>query len=137
MSKENVEVVRALAEHWNAGVRSVLTEYLDPAVELETPFSSVAGTPYRGFAGIEQWLRDIDEQFSEWQSRHDDVREVGHTVIVIGSVHARGRASGIEFDLPYALVADFGSDHRIIRVRIHTDINAALEAVGLREQPPD
>jgi len=133
MSQANIEVVRALAEHWNAGVRSVPTEYLDPGVELETPFSSVSGPPYRGYAGIEQWQREIDEQFSEWQSRHDDVREVGNTVIVIGSVHARGRASGIEFDLPYALVADFGGDHRIMRVRIHTDVNAALKAVGLRE----
>ena len=133
MSQENVEVVRAIFERWNAGDRTVAREYLDPAVEAETPFSSVSGTPYRGYPGFEQWLREIDEQFSEWQTRHDDVREVGNTVIAIGSVHARGRSSGIEFDLPYALVADFGSDHRIIRVRIHTDVNAALEAVGLRE----
>ena len=54
-------------------------------------------------------------------------------MIAIGSVHARGRSSGIEFDLPYALVADFGSDHRIKRVRIRTDVNAALEDAGLSE----
>jgi hypothetical protein len=64
MSQENVEIVRALVDHWNMGVRSALTEYLDPAVELESPLSSVSGTPYRGHAGIEQWTRDLDEQFS-------------------------------------------------------------------------
>ena len=77
MSRENVEVLRRLFERWNAGDRTVPTEYLDPAVELETPFSSVSGEPYRGHAGVEDWIRDLDEQFSEWRYRLDDVREVG------------------------------------------------------------
>ncbi|HEV2924769.1 MAG TPA: hypothetical protein VGW98_12085 [Solirubrobacteraceae bacterium] len=37
MSHENVEVVRAIFERWNSGDRNVPTEYLDPAVELESP----------------------------------------------------------------------------------------------------
>ena len=103
MSQENVEIVRAIVDHWNAGVRSVLTEYLDPAVELESPFSSVSGEPYRGHAGIEQWVRDVDEQFAEWQIDLDDVRELGNTVFATASIHGRGRASGIAFDFsPYA-----------------------------------
>jgi ketosteroid isomerase-like protein len=133
MSQENVEIVRALVDHWNAGVRSVLTEYLDPAVELESPLSSVSGEPYRGHSGIEQWVRDVDEQFAEWQIDLDDVRGVGNTVIAVGSVHGRGRGSGIEFDQPSAIVAAFGSDHRITRARIYADVDAAREAVGLSE----
>jgi ketosteroid isomerase-like protein len=133
MSQENVEVVRALVEHWNAGVRSGLTDYLDPAVELESPFSSVSGTPYRGHAGIEEWTRELDEQFSVWRLRLDDVREVGNTVIAVGSAHGRGRTSGIEFDQPSAVIAAFGSDHRITRARIYADVDAALKAVGLLE----
>ncbi len=133
MSQENVEVVRALVDHWNAGVRSVLTEYLDPAVELESPFSSVSGEPYRGHAGIEQWVRDVDEQFAEWQIELDDVREVGNTVIAIGSIRGRGRASGIAIQFSSAFVAHFGSNDRITRARIYPDVNEALEAVGLSE----
>src|SRR5690348_2389564 len=133
MSQKNAEVVRALVDNWNAGVRSVPTEYLDPAVELESPFSSVSGTPYRGYAGIEEWMRELDEQFSVWRMRLDDVREVGDTVIAVTSVHGRGRASGIEFNQPSAVVAAFGSDHRITRARIYADVHAALEAVGLSE----
>src|SRR6266568_1654936 len=101
---QNVAVVRALFERWNAGDHSALTEYLDPAVELESPFSSDSGEPYRGHAGIKQWRREIDEQFSEWRFRLDEVREVGSTAIAIGSLHGRGRGSGIEFDQPSALV---------------------------------
>jgi ketosteroid isomerase-like protein len=133
MSRENVEVVRALAEQWNAGVRSVPTEFVHPEVELETPFSSVVGEPYRGYAGMEQWMRDIDEQFADWRISHDDVREIGSQVITIGTVQGRGRASGIAVQFPFAMVADFGRDDRITRARIYSDVNEALEAVGLRE----
>src|SRR5690348_9608717 len=126
MSPENAEIVRVLADHWNRGARSALTRYFDPAVELESPLSSVSGTPYRGHAGIEAWTRDLDEQFSVWQLRLDEVREVGDIVIVIGGVHGRGRGSGIEFDQPSAVVVAFGSDHRITRARIYADVDAAL-----------
>jgi ketosteroid isomerase-like protein len=133
MSQENVEIVRALVDHWNADVRSLVTEYFDPAVELESPLSSVSGEPYRGHAGIEQWTRDVDEQFAEWQIDLDDVREVGNTVIATARIHGRGRASGIAVDFSPAVVASFGSDDRITRVRIYLDVTEALEAAGLSE----
>jgi hypothetical protein len=76
MSRENVEIIRSLIEHFNAGERTVPAELLDPDFELETPFSSVSGTPYRGRAAIGEWLRELDEQFSEWQYRLDSVRTV-------------------------------------------------------------
>ena len=53
MSQKKGAVARELNRLWNEGVRSVPTEYLDPAVELESPFSSVSGEPYRGHAGRE------------------------------------------------------------------------------------
>src|SRR5437868_2296069 len=100
MSQENVEAVRALIAHWNAGDRDLerLSEYLDPAIELESPFSSVVGEPYRGYAGIEQWMQDVDDQFAEWVIGVDDTRQIGDTVIAIATVNTRGRASGAPFE---------------------------------------
>jgi ketosteroid isomerase-like protein len=126
-------VVRAIFERWEAGDHSVPTKHLDPAVEFETPISSVSGEPYRGHAGIEQWLRDIDEQFAEWRFRIDDMREVGNAVLAIGVVHGRGRASDVPLQFPSAILFHLGSDHRVRRARIYPDVNQALEAVGLGE----
>jgi ketosteroid isomerase-like protein len=131
VSQRNVEITRALYEQWNAGDRRDPAEYCDPDVELESPFSSVAGEPYRGYAGMNQWIRDVDEQFSEWRVQVDDVRAVGDAVMAIGSVHGRGRASGIDVHLPMAWLTDFGADHRITRVRIYLEVAAARAAVGL------
>jgi hypothetical protein len=38
MSQSNVELGPAVVDLWNEGVRSVPTEFLDPSVELESPF---------------------------------------------------------------------------------------------------
>ena len=130
---ENVEVARDLPERWNAGVRSVPRAYFDPVVELETPFSSVAGEPHRGCGGIERWVRDIGDQFAERQIHVDDIDEVDNATLTVARIHGRGRGSDIEFDQPCAVVTDFGSDHRITRMRIYLDRADALKAVGLAE----
>jgi hypothetical protein len=135
VSQDHVETVRALIELWNAGDRRVelFPEYCDPAIELEGPLSSVVGEPYRGYAGLERWERDLDEQFAEWRIGIDDVRQVGNQVIAFVTVNARGRASDIALQFASASVAEFASDDRVTRVRIYPDVNEALKAVGLKE----
>ena len=135
MVSENVAILRALIDHWNAGDRDLTTiaAYFDPTIELESPFSSIAGEPYRGHAGMEQWARDVDEQFAEWSISLTDLREAENVVIAISEIHGRGRASGILVDFPAAAVADFGSNHLMTRARIYLDVGEALKAVGLEE----
>jgi hypothetical protein len=130
MSQPRAELLAALSKRWNEGERSATLEEFDPAFELESPFASVAGEPYRGYAGLEQWMRDLDEQFAEWRTNLEDVREVGELVIGIGGVHGRGRASGIEFDVPAALVAEFGADERITRPSRPPQPAALAQGVG-------
>jgi hypothetical protein len=60
-------------------------------VELETLFSSVSGQLYRGYEGVEECVRDNNEQFSMWQLCLDDVRAIDDKVIAIGSARGRGR----------------------------------------------
>ena len=133
MSGDRVEIVRALFERWNVGDHGVeaFPVYFDPVIELESPFSSVVGEPYRGYAGMERWVSDLDEQFALWSISPHEVREIGNRVIALTTVHARGRASGITMEFPSAGVVDFGSDDRLTRIRIYLDVDEALKAVGL------
>jgi ketosteroid isomerase-like protein len=130
MSQRNIDSVSTLIERWNSGEREISPE-IDPAIELESPFSAVRGEPYRGHAGIREWFQAIDEQFSAWRIDVDDLREVDRDVLGTGYVHLRGRASGVELEQPFALVVSFGAGDRIKRVRIYTEIEAAQRAVGL------
>jgi ketosteroid isomerase-like protein len=131
MSGENVAIVREVFELWNAGDRRIRSDYLDPAVELESPLSSVSGEPYRGHAGVEQWIRDVDEQFAEFESHLDAVREVENTVVAIGTIQLKGRTSGVALDQPAAWIVRFGADHRVKYMRIYLQVDEALRAVGL------
>jgi hypothetical protein len=126
-------MVRALFERWNAGDHGVeiFPEYFDPAIELESPFSSVVGEPYRGYAGMERWVSDLDEQFALWSINPHEVREIDNRVIALTTVNARGRASDITLEFPAAGVLDFGADDRLTRIRISLDVAEALKAVGL------
>jgi len=114
MSQEDVEIARALIALWNTGDRGALAgalaDYCDPAIELEGPLSSVSGEPYRGYAGIERWVRDLDEQFQEWRISIDNVHQEGDHVIAVVAVNATGRASNVALHFASATVAQFGSD---------------------------
>ncbi len=133
MPRDRLELVRALFERWNTGDHGVegFSEFFDPAIELESPFSSVVGEPYRGYAGMEQWVADLDEQFTLWSISLDQVREVGNRVLTLTTVRARGRASDIAFEFASAGVLDFGGDDRLIRIHIYLDVDEAIKAVGL------
>ena len=132
MSGEYVEILRALIDHWNAGNRDLTTigAYFDPAIELESPFSSIAGEPYRGHAGIEQWARDVDEQFAEWRITLGDIRVIPDAVLATSQIHARGRASGVLVDFPATAIAYFSSNHLMTGARIYLEVGEALKAVG-------
>lgn len=133
MPGENAKIVRALIERWNAHDRSLgaVAEHLDPAIQLQSPLSSVVGVPYLGHTGMEQWARDVDEQFAEWHVSLEEVRETDDVVVAIGAVHGRGRGSGIAIDFAAATLVYFGADHLIKRVHIYADVDEALKAAGL------
>jgi hypothetical protein len=134
MSDDRAEMLRELVARWNSGHRGsaiLLAERYDPAIELQSPLSSLAGEPYRGYAGMERWLADLDEQFSEWAIALEDVRAVGERLVAVGTVSAVGRASGVCLQFKSASVFQFGSDERITHIRIYADVGEALEAVGL------
>jgi len=136
VSQKNVETVRAMHALWNAGERGVqdLPRYVHADVELDSPFSSVVGEPYRGYSGIEQWMRDIDEQFAEWSIVPDDLRDIGDRVVSIATVAARARASDFATEFPASCVFDFAPDGRVTRMHIYLDVHEALKAVGLAEE---
>jgi ketosteroid isomerase-like protein len=133
MADQNLQAVRALIDAWNRGDRDFerLHDYFAPTVSLESPLSSVSGEPYRGHAGLEQWARDLDEQFERWEIVPEDVRAVGEQVLAVATVNAVGRASAAALQFPAATVFTFASDHRLARIRIYLQPREAFEAVGL------
>ncbi len=133
-----VEIVRTLFARWNAGDHDVeiFPEYFDPAIELESPLSSVVGEPYRGYSGMERWVGDLDEQFTRWSISTDEVREIGDRVFTLTTIRARGRASDVGLEFPSASIIEFADDDRLRRIRIYLDVDEARAAAERPAQEP-
>jgi uncharacterized protein len=128
----NLDVVRAGFAAYNAGDVECLLAVCDPDVELVPLPSLLTGEPYRGHQGVRDYLGAISDDWSQRAVELDRLVEVGDEVVLRGRFQARGRSSGVEVDAPAAWVVSL-RDGRVVRLRVYTDPQEALEAVGLGE----
>jgi ketosteroid isomerase-like protein len=127
------ELVRKGVESYNARDSEASLASWDPECEWH-PFLSteVEGAPaYRGHEGLRQWFRDTDEMFSEVAWRVEEVRDLGDgRVLVLGNIHARGRASGAEVSSQIGHLFEF-RERRVLRGWAYPSHEQALWAAGL------
>ena len=125
------EIIRSTFDRWSRGVRDVRTEDVDPDAEV---VSQLADRVYRGYDGIRQWTADVLDSFDEWDMRLDQIRELGgERALAIGSVHVRGRGSGVDVNAPCAWLFDFRGG-RMARMEIFINrVDDAIEAAELRD----
>jgi ketosteroid isomerase-like protein len=99
--------LRTAFARWNEGERVFDPRWTDPDVEIHSALADFTGTIYRGPEGIEQWVADMTEAFDEWRLELDELDEVAPgRVLGVGSVHLRGRGSGVAVDEPCAWIFD-------------------------------
>ena len=131
MSQENVEVVRAFFEAWNAGNMDAVREIHDPDVILRT----AEGWPEPGpFVGREAVMREAERYRDTWDADTfepiSDFIDAADRVVVRVIWHGAGH--GPESNMEFTNVCTV----RKGRIRGHEffwDHAEALEAVGLSE----
>jgi ketosteroid isomerase-like protein len=121
---EGEDFVRRTWARWNAGDREVLEEEIDPEVVVH---SALTQAVYRGYEGIERWMSEIDEQFSDWRLGLDSVDEPRDGVVVAaGSISMRGRQSGLDLNQPASWIVEL-RDGRMLKLRNFVGTEAAAE----------
>jgi len=133
MSQENVEALRRAVEANNRRDYEAFLDEFDPDIEWHGIFGVMFGgeaTVVRGHEGLLEYVRDRDEGFAVSDVQWSEFRDLGDRIVALGHVRGRGRESGIEFDSPYAGLAEFKSG-KIISYRDCFDHSQALKAVGL------
>src|SRR4051794_11992905 len=131
MSQENVEVVRAVFEAWNAGDMDAFRELYDPDIILRTVEDWPEPGPYVGREAVmrffgqlrETWDTDTREPISDFIDAADDV--------VVRSIW-RGTGHGPAANLELTIVFTVRKG-RIFSHEFFWDHAEALEAVGLSE----
>jgi ketosteroid isomerase-like protein len=74
----------------------------------------VTGEPvhYAGASGIREWFRDVARSWPSFRFEATDFRDLGDRVLVLGDVHACGRASGAEVDDRWGWIVEYRSSRR-------------------------
>jgi ketosteroid isomerase-like protein len=99
--------IRTAFERWNRADYSFDERSMHPDIEIRSLTGVLTGGVYRGREGLAEWARDVTESFDEWSLAVDEVEETGPTrVLAVGSVHFRGRESGVAIDAPCAWLVD-------------------------------
>jgi uncharacterized protein len=132
MSQANVEVVRRVMRCFAEGdIESALSD-IDPQATLDWSKSNAPDSGvYKGHAAWQAFLPARDDVLGE--RRFDSVEiltPTDDTVVLIGRVQERGRASGIEVESRGAAVWTL-RDGKIVRFKIYQSSDEALKAVGL------
>ena len=127
MADPREELVRAQFRRWNAGEREVDPAEIHPDAVV---YSAMTGNEFQGHDAVLHWMAEIDEQFEDWELTIDEIRNApADRLLVLGSVHFRGRASGVEFDQPMGWLYEFDSG-RVTVLRNIVGHDAAIEAAG-------
>jgi ketosteroid isomerase-like protein len=138
MSQENVEIIRRVYEAAAGRDAEAVLALYDPEVRLDVSRLAVHGAPggvegvYRGHEGLRSIFGDWHETYGEIEYDYDELIDAGERVVSVVTRHARGRASGVEVERPFALVWTL-REGRIVQVVWFLTRNEALEAAGLEE----
>ena len=134
MSEENVEVLKRSVEAYNRRDMDTLMDLVSPDYEFAPYLATLLETTtYRGHEGLRRYFEDADSTWEEIQIRFDDVRDAGGGLVYAsGQLYGKGRASGLEVQVPLACVAEV-RDGKLTRLQSYEKAQEALEAAGLSE----
>ena len=132
MSQENVEIVRATVEAWNAGDMDALRELHDPDVIARPP----EGWPEPGpFVGREALMRQYAQMRETWDT--DASEPISDFIDAVDRVVVRfiwrGMGHGPESSMELTNVVTIRKG-KIVTMEYFWDHAEALETLGLSEQ---
>ena len=91
----------------STSTRSPLRSLYDPEVELDASALGVEGRGgdiFRGHEGLRSLFGEWHESWGEIEYDYEELIDAGDQVISVVTRHARGRASGVEVEQPFALL---------------------------------
>jgi len=135
MSEENVEIVRRVYEAAASRNGDAVLDLYDPDVELDaTRLGLVSSSEelYHRHEGLRSLFREWHEAWGSIEYSYEELIDAGDQVVSVVTRHARGRASGIEVERPFALLWTV-REGKVARLVWFLDRAEALEAAGLSE----
>jgi ketosteroid isomerase-like protein len=100
MSRENVDVVRAVVDAWNGGDLDDVVPFTAEGIEwleVEGRPETAAGAEIQGRDKVRSGFEELFETWQSYRLEPEEIRDVGNDrVLAVLREVARGRASGAE-----------------------------------------
>jgi ketosteroid isomerase-like protein len=130
MSEENVEVVRAGIEAWNAGDSDRAMTVFDPGIEFH---SATERKTYRGLDGMVRYTEDVGAVIEDFHFEGTRLLDAGgDRVVGLYRIAGRGAGSGVPVSREVGALFQLRNG-KVLKVEIFLDQQGALEAAGLSE----
>ena len=132
MAREKVEAARRVLAAISQRDTSRLITLADPQVEWHSFFAIGEGGFYRGHEGTRRYMNDLSDAWEIGRADVDDALEVGDVAVLVGRIHYRGKASGVETETPAGWMLEFRQG-KLLCFRAFREPEQALRAVGSRD----
>jgi ketosteroid isomerase-like protein len=128
MWDERLSVVRAFTDAVTERDVDAALEFCHPDIEFFSLLAQLEARPYRGFAGIRSYFKEIEATWKEWRVEVEQLLPApdGRVAIVM-STHMRGKGSGLPFVQRLAAVWEF-EDEKLRRATLYRDPADAVRA---------
>jgi ketosteroid isomerase-like protein len=133
MSQENVEVVAAHIEAWQAEDAPRALSFLDPHAVLDVSRTGGIDSAFHGHQAIAEFFRRYAGTFEDFRWEVARLTDLGSgAVLVVLTETGRGKGSGVPVDRSLAALYTV-IDGKIARITMFRTEQDAFEAAGLRE----
>jgi ketosteroid isomerase-like protein len=130
MTAEDIDLIRRMFEAFNAGDVEGMVALTHPDAEVYPMRAQLEGRAYRGHEGIREMIADITEDWDDLEMVTQKFVEGDDATAVTGRLRGRGKASGVDVDVPMGWVWRV-RDHRAIYAKAYSEEADALRAAGL------
>jgi ketosteroid isomerase-like protein len=133
MSETNVEIVRRIYEAWESGSPAD-SGLLDPEIEWVNPSAAIEPGTRKGVESFGAAAESVADSFEGARVDFEEFIDAGDRVVVIGTLHGRGRGSGAEVERRQGYVWTI-RDGKAVRFEWYNSAEEALSAAGLSGRP--
>lgn len=132
MSQEAVDVVRRIYEATTRGDPAAALALISPDVEIRYRgvVPDLHGRDFHGHVGIAEMLGTITAEFSEFETRAEELHDAGDRVVVVVYQRGTGKLSGAPSEKRVGQVWTV-HDGKGVRWEIYRDRDEAMAAAGL------
>ena len=132
MENELEDTFRRGMEAFSRADVDAALEAVHPEIEFIPARAAMQGS-FHGHEGMRRFFADNEENFDLFQATYPEIRRIDDDrMVALGSVRTRGKSSGVETEVPSAVVLDF-REGKLVRFEDLGDESRAMTMARSRD----